>query len=207
MPTEFDYFKRLSRDYFGIMAGFLEIINPELLDHSKRVADGSKALAQAVGWPEQAVERVYIGALVHDLGYLATQDQAHKDWTSLESGKPEHENLKETHPVLGEKVLRNVETLKAVRPIVRHHHEHFDGSGFPDGLKGKEIPAEARLVAVVDFFERVITPRSDMSVMPAEEAELILREDAGIIYDPVMVPLFLERIVPTGLMEPPNEQA
>ena len=205
MGEELEYQEKLWYDLFGVFAGFLEILNPDLLDHSKRVAKGARALAQAVGWPKHVVKRVYIGGLLHDLGYLAIKDQARKKWNAQEDHTYEQANIQEAHPVLGEKVIRRVVSLQEIRPIVRHHHEHYDGSGYPDGLKGKEIPAEGRLVSIVDFFERVTVVRSSGAIMSMEEAELILREDAGIIYDPQMVPLFLEKVVPTGVMNPPEE--
>ena len=153
------------------------------------------------------VQRVYIGGLLHDLGYLAIGGHGHERWNILEEAGSDQENIQEAHPVLGEKVVRRVKSLQEIRPIVRNHHEHYDGSGYPDGLKGKDIPAEARLVSIVDFYERVTVVRSGRTIMSPEEAELILREDAGIIYDPQMVPIFLDRVVPTGVMNPPEESA
>lgn len=200
-----EFLERLQHDLYGVFAGFLEILNPDLLGHSKRVAKGSRALAQAIGWPERAVRRVYLGGLLHDLGYLAISDQAHQRWNTMEGSEQDQERIQEAHPVMGEKVLRRVVSLQEILPIVRHHHEHYDGSGYPDGLKGKEIPAEARLVSVVDFYERVTVVHSGQSIMSAQEAELILREDAGIIYDPQMVSLFLDKVVPTGVMNPPED--
>ncbi len=205
MPDNTEYMEKLRHDIYGIMAGLLEILNPDLLDHSKKVAKGVKVFAQVLGWPKHVVQRVYVGGLVHDLGYLAVRNQAHENWNSLEDETPEQKNLQELHPVLGEAILRRARSFDKIRPIVRHHHEHYDGSGFPDGLSGKDIPAEARLVAIVDFFDRVTTARSDPTIMSMKEAELILKEDAGIIYDPLMVPLFLEKVVPTGVLGPPAE--
>ena len=207
MTDDTEFLERLRYDLYGVFAGFLEILNPDLLGHSKRVAKGARALAQVIGWPKHVVQRVYMGGLLHDLGYLAISNQAHQRWNAIENEEPDRENIQEAHPVLGEKVLRRVTSLQEIRPIVRHHHEHYDGSGYPDGLKGKDIPAEARLVSIVDFYERVTVVHSGQSIMAAKEAELILREDAGIIYDPKMVPLFLEKVVPSGVMLPPDDSA
>jgi len=198
---------QLAEAIFHLFIGVWKIINPELLNHCRRVARGSRALAVGVGWPSESVQLVHLAGLVHDLGYLAVQSEA---LISLAEGGEDQEprdnllagDVYQNHPLLGERIMASSESLAGVRPIVRSHHEHLDGSGFPDGLKGEEIPAPARLVAVVDFFERVTAARSGSALMSAEEAKVVLEEDAGIIYDPVMVRVFLEKILPTGVMDP-----
>ena len=156
---------QLGEAFFHLFIGIWKTINPELLDHCRRVARGSKALARAVGWPPESVQLVHLAALVHDLGYLAVQSEALRNLADDgEDERPRDDllegDLYQNHPLLGERIMAGSDSLAALRPIVRAHHEHLGGSGFPDGLKGEEIPAPARLIAVVDFFERVTATRS-----------------------------------------------
>ena len=99
------------------------------------------------------------------------------------------------HPKLSERLIGRSEAMHQVRLIVRHHHENFNGSGFPDGLAGQHIPLGARLLSIVDFFERMTVLRGSIGGMDPEEAKLIITEDAGIIYDPDLVKAFLDKVV------------
>lgn len=91
------------------------------------------------------------------------------------------------HPEMGERILEPIERLADVRPIVRACHEHYDGSGYPDGLKGDEIPVESRIILVVDAFHAMTTDRPYRRGMPVEEARRRLEKSSGTQFDPAVV--------------------
>ncbi len=184
-----------------VLLGIMELINPDLKDHCQRVARGANALARALGWPDDMTRQTVSAALLHDIGYMLEQSGA--GFRAEFDGTADSDQF-ESHPVMGAKILARAESLKEARRIVKHHHEHFDGSGFPDGLKGDNIPIGARLIAIVDFFERITVPRGEMTPMDPEEAALVITEDAGIIYDPALTEVFLEKVLPTGVLDPPQ---
>lgn len=194
---------RLGRDMIQALAGVVRMINPELADHCRRVARGARVLAQTLGWSPGDVLQVYLGGFFHDLGYISDQKEGLNGWLGGGVSNRDYGDAAQDHPLIGEQILAGIDSLTTAALIIRQHHEHYNGSGFPDGLKGKEIVPGARLLAIVDFFERMTVARSGTNPLTIEEACQIIREDAGIIYDPVIVPVFLEKVLPTGVLNPP----
>lgn len=176
------------RDAAQIIINFYKMFQPHLLEHSRELARWSVALARHMGWSEDVRRVVMYGAMFHDVGHLASLCLA---------GAPKPKGLKQMnmeteHPGLGVQLLTGVKCLEPILPIVRHHHEHYDGTGFPDGLKGEAIAAPARLVALVHTYQTLIHGFSTTPPMSPAEARKVIREDAGFIHDPKMVPPFLE---------------
>ncbi|MEQ8846513.1 HD domain-containing phosphohydrolase [Botrimarina sp.] len=154
--------------------------DPYTCGHSDRVARISVRIARELGCTDDQLNTLYLGGLLHDVGKIGIDDRV--------LGKPEHltdeefEHIKQ-HPVLGERILAGVPQLAHVLPIVRSHHECWDGSGYPDGLVADECPLVARIAAVADAIDAMGSDRPYRHGMPIEEVENVLREGAGRQWD------------------------
>lgn len=188
-------------DFVQLVMALLDNIAPDLKDHMVRVGRGAKALAEALNLPDRDRHAFMLAGLLHDIGYLCDQATAPTDPLFDLVNQPD---LYEKHPLLGQKLVAKSKSLIEVGLVIRHHHEHFDGSGFPDGLSGEDIPLGARLLAVIDYFERTTVDRPGINPISPEEAGEIIAEDAGIIYDPRLAKIFLTEIVPSGILDPPS---
>jgi len=155
--------------------------------HSERVARVAVCLAEQLALSKDEVRTIYLGGLLHDIGKIGVDDRVlnHPGKLSAE----EFDQIKE-HPRLGHEILRGVRQLEKILPIVLHHHEAWDGSGYPDGLQGDAIPLLARVVAVADAFDAMSSDRPYRSGMSDEKLETILRDGAGKQWDPTVVHAF-----------------
>ena len=162
--------------------------------HIRRVQLYASGLARAVGLQnEPELRAVEAAALLHDMGKLAIPEYILNKPGKLTPA--EFEKMKR-HASIGADILSSIDFPYPVVPIVRHHHENWDGNGYPDGLKGEDIPLGARVLSVVDCFDALTSDRPYRPRLPDEEAIRILRERAGTMYDPTMVETF-ERIYKT----------
>ena len=142
--------------------------------HGEQTAERAVALARSLHLDEDAQSRIRLGAQLRDIGYakLPPELVAHRGQLSSE----EREVI-ERHPLLGEELLRGFTPLAHVLPIVRMHHEHLDGSGYPTRVRGEEIPLEVRIVTVADRYEALLVDRPDRAAVRAEEAVHMLQEE------------------------------
>lgn len=166
------------------MSSAIDAKDPYTCGHSDRVARISVRLARELGLPERALNTLYLGGLLHDIGKIGIDDQVLRKPGKLTT--EEYDHIK-THPELGERILQGIPQLAPVMPVVRHHHEAWDGSGYPDGLAGKESPLLARIAAVADSFDAMGSDRPYRDGMPIERVEEILREGSGSQWDPEVV--------------------
>lgn len=158
--------------------------------HSSSVSRYSEALARAINLPESEVERIALGALLHDVGKIGIPENVLRKPTHL--SEEEWEIMKQ-HPVIGaEKVLMPNETLRDLIPIVKYHHEHWDGSGYPEKLKGEDIPFSARIVAIADAYHALISDRPYRKGLSVQKACEILKMGAGIQWDSTLVRQFIQ---------------
>src|SRR5207237_9304073 len=141
--------------------------------------------------PEPLRRALRLGGYLHDLGKIAVPDAV-----LLKAGEltPAERLQIRRHPALGADLVRGLHTLDAVRPIVRHHHERWDGAGYPDGLKGEEIPLTARILTVVDCFDALREDRQYRRGLTREEAVEFLLKNSGSQYDPRVVVLFITHL-------------
>jgi len=139
--------------------------------HCHRMANYATALGREIGLGEEDLQTLHRGGFLHDIGMLAIPDSLRKPG-SLE---PEEYELIKTHTTVGDTLCGNLRSLRAVRPIVRHHHERLDGSGYPDGLRGDAIPLVAQVVGVVDVYDAVTTQRPYQRAKSIEGALEVLR--------------------------------
>jgi putative two-component system response regulator len=165
--------------------------------HCERLAAYAVALGDALGVPEPLRRALHLGGYLHDLGKIAVPDTV-----LLKAGAltPAEMMQIQRHPGVGADLVRGLRTLDDVRPIIRHHHERWDGSGYPDGLHGEEIPLGARIMAVVDVFDALHTERPYKAAFSTDEALAVLRaeSDAGA-WDPRVVARFVEIVGALGL--------
>jgi putative two-component system response regulator len=141
--------------------------------HCHRVANHATALGRRVGLGPDELQALYRGGFLHDIGMLAIPDSVLLRRGPLE---PEEYELIKSHTVVGEGLCRQLRSLQSVRPIVRHHHERFDGSGYPDGLRGDDIPIVAQIVGLVDVYEAITSDRPYQPSQSVDEALLTLRQ-------------------------------
>jgi hypothetical protein len=170
----------------------LEAKDPYTEGHSVRVAAYSEAIGKELGLPSAKLDMIHRSCLVHDIGKIAVDENILSKRGQLDTGEREKMDM---HPLIGESILRPITLLHPLLPGVRSHHEHFDGSGYPDGLVGESIPIEARIMAVADAFDAMTSNRPYRTAMPEEDALQELRNHAGSHFDPRVVGAF-EQIYP-----------
>ena len=155
--------------------------------HSEEVAELAVKLAKALNLPEKEIARIDTAARVHDLGKIAVPDAI-----LLKPGPLTEEEWKvmKQHPVVSAEILSGLEIYKDCVDTIRH--EHWDGSGYPDGLKGEEIPLGSRIIAVADVWHALISDRPYRKAYTKEETRKIMKDMAGKVLDPKLVELFLQ---------------
>ncbi len=171
------------------LASAIDAKDPYTKGHSTSVSRYSEALARAINLPEDEVQRITLGALLHDVGKIGIPENVLKKPGKLDDDEWQ---IMKQHPVIGaEKVLAPNEALRDLIPMVKYHHEHVDGSGYPEKLKGEEIPLAARIVAVADTFHALISDRPYRKGMSVEKACEILKEGAGKYWDSDLIRHFI----------------
>ncbi len=166
--------------------------------HGRRVALYAETIAKSMSLTDDEREQVYQAALLHDIGKIGIPDVI----LTKPGGLTEKEfAVIRTHPVSGANIVRNLPQLHELAPLVRHHHERFDGTGYPARLKGESIPLGARIIAVADVFDALTNDRSYRRAMSVGEALATLREACGSHFDPVIVNRALTRQVARALEE------
>jgi len=170
----------------------LEAKDPYTEGHSVRVAAYSEAIGKQLGLPPATLDMIHRSCLLHDIGKIAVDETILAKRGHLNAMEREKMDM---HVLIGEDILRPISLLHPLLPGVRHHHERYDGTGHPDGLRGEAIPIEARIMAVADAFDAMTSSRPYRKPMPEEEALAELRDAAGTQFDPRVVGAF-EQIYP-----------
>jgi putative two-component system response regulator len=168
----------------------IEARDPYTGGHCERLARYAVTLGTALGVDQPALRALRLAGFLHDLGKIAVPDAILLKPGRLDAVEREKIQL---HPGAGADLLQGMKTLEAVRPIIRHHHERLNGSGYPDGLAGDAIPLGARIMAVVDVYDALVTTRSYKPALPPAEAITILRRETdGGSWDPRVLAAFLD---------------
>lgn len=144
--------------------------------HSTRVSELTVELAKKLGYDEEGISRVRMGGILHDIGKIGVDDAVLRKPGRLTD--EEFDQIKQ-HPVLGYEILKGIRPFSHILPAVRHHHESWDGSGYPDGLKGDEIPRDAQIMAVADAFDAMTSDRPYRSGMCLEKVISIFQGGRG----------------------------
>ena len=159
--------------------------------HTNRVAEASRHMGRRLGLSEVELDNLYRGGMIHDIGKIGVDDAILRKPGPLDAG----ELLKmRTHPVIGANIVKPLRSGTDLVPIIRHHHEWFDGRGYPDGLRGSQIPLLARIVSICDAYDALVNDRPYRSSRSPDEAIQILVGGAGRQWDPHLVELFLSEL-------------
>lgn len=152
----------------------VEAKDPYTEGHCARLSKYSVQLAKQLGLPKEEQEALRVGGILHDIGKVAVPEQI-----LLKPGPltAEERKIMEEHPVKGEYICSPLKSIRLVLPIIRHHHEKMDGSGYPDGLKGERIPLTARILTVVDVYDALTTDRPYRKALSTENALSVMREE------------------------------
>jgi len=185
------YYRQSRLENLLAMVKVLEERDAYTKGHSERVANYATMLAKAVGMKGKAIERIRLAGFLHDIGKIGIPDRILNKPSHLTSD--EFEEIK-SHPVRGVEIISNLSHLRDIVPWILHHHEAWDGSGYPKGLKMEEIPIEARILAVADVYDALTTKRAYRSAFSKEEAIKIMNEMKGEKLDPQLVDLLISLI-------------
>ena len=185
-------FTENEQNYIDILAALvqsMEARDPYLHSHSRRVSEYAAAIGNALNLPPARQEVLEIGAGLHDLGKVGIPDEILRKEGPL---TPDDWVLMRSHPEIGDRIVKPLGKLRDAKPIIRNHHERWDGSGYPDGLAGEEIPLLTRIVAVADAFDALTTDRSYRPARTIETALTVIEEATGTYFCPLVAPVFLE---------------
>jgi HD-GYP domain-containing protein (c-di-GMP phosphodiesterase class II) len=181
----------LYRQHEDLLLGFVRSLVSSLdakdaytRGHSERVALIARRLGAELGLPPDDLRDIYLSGLLHDIGKIGVDDQILRKAGQLT--REEFEQVKR-HPVIGYNILCGLKNLQSVLPGVRHHHEAFAGTGYPDGLRGEQIPLMARIISVADSYDAMISDRPYRRGLRREKLEAILRDGAGQQWDPTVI--------------------
>jgi diguanylate cyclase (GGDEF)-like protein/putative nucleotidyltransferase with HDIG domain len=184
---------RLNESLLDAMAEVIDMRDPYVLGHSKLVTRYAVMIAKGLGLPPERVELIRKASLLHDIGKLGIPDKILLKPSKLSS---EEFEIMKAHTTLGSCLLETSHGLSNLIPIVRHHHEWYDGSGYPDGLKGKDIPLEARIVSIADAVEAMASDRPYRKALGAAEILFEVEAAAGTQFDPDIVKVFVDVVRP-----------
>jgi diguanylate cyclase (GGDEF)-like protein/putative nucleotidyltransferase with HDIG domain len=173
------------------LAAAVDARDPYTRSHSARTSALARAIAEEMRLPAEDVRRVQLGALLHDIGKIGIPDAVlNKPGTFTQQERL----VMMTHAALGGAILQSVEPLRELAPIVRHHHERFDGTGYPDGIGAHDVPLSSYIVAAADAFEVIVSKRAYKEAQSLEFAVEELRRNAGTQFHPTVVDAFVRII-------------
>jgi len=173
--------ERVSTATLEVLVNALEAKDPYLRGHSARVADLSANIATEMGLSEEDVERVRMAGRLHDLGKIGTRDAVVNKEGPLTADEFEH--VKQ-HVIIGAQILAPLVHLGDIVAMVKSHHERFDGSGYPDGLRGEDVPMGGRIIAVAEVYDALTTARPYQEKMTPEQAAERMADLSGTVLDP-----------------------
>jgi len=185
-------YEDIEKSYFSTvkaLAKAIEVKDPYTHGHSERVTEYALMIADALGLDERERQKLKYAATLHDIGKIGIAGRVLNKPGALTS--EEYMHVK-THPLLGDTIIEPVEFLQGPRPIILHHHERYDGKGYPDGLMGEDIPLSARILAVADAFEAMRSDRPYRKALSLEDALEELKRNSGTQFDPRVVQVFLD---------------
>lgn len=167
----------------------LDARDPYTGDHSRRVSDMACFLCRKMGMTEDEVQEIHIAGHLHDIGKIGIPDRV-----LLKEGKLDDDEwqLMKKHPQIGAEIMSKSEHFTRIAAILLHHHERWDGRGYPFGAKGEEIPVGARVIAVCDSIDAMASKRSYRNALPMEVVRAEIEKNIGIMYDPEIARLALD---------------
>jgi putative nucleotidyltransferase with HDIG domain len=186
-----DSLRSMALDTATVLSSVIETRDPYTADHCARIVNYAELACRALDLSARDIDLVKLGAALHDVGKVLVPDSILKKPGPL---TPDEYAVMKQHCYFGGQICKKVPFLEPVHGIVYHHHEHFNGLGYPDGLSGEQIPIGSRIVAVVDAYDAMTTSRPYRHTLGHERAEGVLREGAGSQWDPHVVERFLDTL-------------
>lgn len=178
-----------------ILGSVVDALSPNTLYHSTQVAVYALYIACKLGLPKNEQERIFKAGLVHDVGMICLSSAALACNRSLSD--EEFESLR-LHPTVGAEIVGRISHLRELAPLVHHHHERYDGNGYPDRLAGDEIPLGARILALADSLDALLTERPGRSGYSLDEVIVEVRRCSGSQFDPEVVRAFMQLVDEQG---------
>jgi len=175
----------------NVLANTIEGRDAYTAGHVERVATYARLLAEALGWAPEHLRMLEFGARLHDIGKIVIPDSILNKTAPL---SPVEWVAMRQHPVAGAKILREITHLQSAVPYVLYHHERWDGSGYPQGMRGKDIPVEGRLLAIVDVYDALTTARPYHPARSTYDVLQFLQMNAGRLFDAHLVTMFIKVI-------------
>jgi putative two-component system response regulator len=192
LQQAFRVLKKAHLDSVKVLAEAIDAKDPYTRGHSDRVRRMSLKIATHLRFSGDRLESLEYGALLHDIGKIGIKDEVLQKAGVLNPG--EYQYIQE-HPLIGVKIVEGIDFFRDKIPMIRCHHEYFDGSGYPDGLVGEAIPLEARIITVPDAFDAMASLRPHRRAMPLEEILMELEEGRAKQFDPKVLEIFLREKV------------
>jgi len=183
----------IHKEHFNIIYALSQAIetrDPYIENHSKRMANYAVAIAERLGFSREEIQTIQYAAILHDIGKLGVSEKILNKPGSL---TPEEWVYIKKHPLMGAKILEGIDSLKEASRLIYYHHERYNGKGYPERLKGEDIPRGARILAVIDAYDAMISKRP-YHPFPYSQEEAIeeLKKNAGTQFDKRIVEIFLE---------------
>lgn len=169
----------------------IEAKDPYTNGHSNRVAMYAREIALKAGKDEEYLQRLYYMSILHDIGKIGIPD---KILTKTDDLTPEEMSVIQTHPMVGAEILSDITQMPGIEIGARSHHEHYDGTGYPDGLSGDKIPEEARIIAVADAYDAMTSERSYRNAYTQEGARQEMLDGRGTQFDPQFLDIMIDMI-------------
>jgi hypothetical protein len=195
--------EQMNRELLELMVTTLEARDPYTSGHSRRVQNYAVLIARALRLPEAEVKRVSQSALLHDVGKI--HEKYARILSKTDNLTSEEWALMQEHPVDGERLVSTMSRLKDLTPAIRHHHEQWDGTGYPDGIAGEEIPLAARIIALADTIDAMTSARPYRAALSAEQVRGELVRCRGRQFDPELTDQVLSVILWNKIFVPARE--
>ena len=189
LSNTYDKLEKAYLDSIQTLRYTVEAKDPYTRGHSDRVSEYSVLIGQKLGLSEDLIKTLRVGGLFHDIGKIGIPDSILLKESKLTDD--EYSQIK-NHPSIGAHILCNAEVFKDILPIVKHHHERYDGNGYPSKLKGEDIPYIARIAAVADTFDAMKSKRTYRNALPLDVVKEEIERCSGTQFDPNIAKVFLD---------------
>lgn len=181
------------------LAHAIEAKDPTTEGHCQRLAQHAEQLGRALGFSGARLRILRMGATLHDVGKIAIPEAILDKPGALTDAEYA---IMQRHPIAGAEICAPLRSARDLIPAIRHHHERWDGTGYPDRLAGEAIPLDARIIAIVDAYDAMTSDRPYRRGLPSDKALAIMRENRGPQWDPALLAIFLDLIAKTGNTPP-----